>query len=238
MKNRFIITLAGIFTFFISLAQTEKQHELIISLDLFSSKLQQQPKPQIIDARSAEEFALNHIEGAVNFNLQSRDYASRVQALDKSKPVFAYSINTGRSGALARDLKQQGFPEVYNLEGGIANWIGGGKPYYSASAKGLPLSEYNSIVNNNKWVLVDIGSRYCGSCKKVKPILDSLRREHGDTLKIVEVELEESPELIRDLKTVNVFPYIILYDSGEIAWKKAGINNLKKEIDVALAKNK
>ncbi|WP_218918513.1 thioredoxin family protein [Flectobacillus major] len=99
-------------------------------------------------------------------------------------------------------------------------------------------SEFNRILVSNKLVLVDIGSKYCGACKKVKPVLETLRQENGEALKIVEVELEESPALIASLKTVTSFPYLIVYKDGKPVLKKAGIKDLKIEIDQALAKAK
>lgn len=206
-----------------------------LSLDSFYSKIKSQKNPQIVDARTSEEFALNHIEGAVNFNLQSENYAQSVAKLDKSKPVFIYSIGAGRSVALEKELLKNGFSEAYSLEGGIANWIGNGKPFYSNPKSKLSLTEFNKIIADNKTVLVDIGSKYCAPCKKVKPVLETIRSEYGTHLKIVEIELEDSPQVIADLKTVKVFPTLILYENGKIVFKKEGINDLKSEVDVALA---
>ena len=206
-----------------------------LSLDSFYSKIKSQKNPQIVDARTSEEFALNHIEGAVNFNLQSENYAQSVAKLDKSKPVFIYSIGAGRSVALEKELLKNGFSEAYSLEGGIANWIGNGKPFYSNLKSKLSLAEFNKIISDNKTVLVDIGSKYCAPCKKVKPVLETIRSEYGTHLKIVEIELEDSPQVIADLKTVKVFPTLILYENGKIIFKKEGVNDLKSEVDVALA---
>ncbi|MFC4476136.1 thioredoxin domain-containing protein [Flavobacterium chungangensis] len=206
-----------------------------LSLDSFYSKIKSQKNPQIVDARTSEEFALNHIEGAVNFNLQSENYAQSVAKLDKTKPVFIYSIGAGRSVALEKELLKNGFSEAYSLEGGIANWIGNGKPFYSNLKSKLSLAEFNKIIADNKTVLVDIGSKYCAPCKKVKPVLETIRSEYGTHLKIVEIELEDSPQVIADLKTVKVFPTLILYENGKIVFKKEGINDLKSEVDVALA---
>ncbi len=217
-------------------AQTnENEKKNWISADLFASKIEQQQKAQIIDARSAEEFALNHVNGAVNVNLQDATYSQFVEKLNPNQPVFVYSIANGRSVALAKDLGTKGFKEVYVLDGGIGAWVGSGKPVFTTAKKGLTLAEYNKILASNKVVLVDIGSKYCGSCKKVKPILESLKKEHGEALKIVEIELEDSPQLIASLKTVTSFPYIILYKQGNISLKKSGIVELKGVLDTALA---
>jgi rhodanese-related sulfurtransferase len=239
MKNKFIAGIAGLLlAATVSGQATNKKTQVTLSVDSFAAKINRQTKPQLIDARGPEEFAFNHIEGAINFNLQSADYAGSVQLLNKNRPVFIYSIQTVRSGALAKDLQNKGFTEVYDLKGGIANWVGSGWPYYTSSKKGLTLAAFNNILATNKLVLADIGSRYCGTCKKVKPVLDSLRKENGDAVKIIEIDLEESPALIAQLKTVDVFPYLILYKQGDIALKRSGLNALKTDIDAAIAKAK
>lgn len=206
-----------------------------LPLEPFYTKIKNEKNPQIIDARGADEFALNHINGAVNFNQQSANYDQHVAVLNPSKPVFIYSIGAGRSVTLANDLLKKGFSEVYSLEGGIANWIGGGKTFYANSKSKLSLEEYKKVIADNNTVLVDIGSRYCGACKKVKPVLETIRSEHGEKLKIVEIDLEENPQVIADLKSIHVFPTLILYQNGKIVFKKEGFADLKKDVDLALA---
>lgn len=236
MKNKIfknsIVTAILLFTI---VGFSQEKSSNTVSLEVFYSKIQSEKNPQIIDARGAEEFALNHINGAVNFNLESKDYAAQAAKLDKSKPVFTYSIGAGRSVWLADDLLKKGFKEAYSLEGGIANWIGNGKPFYANSKSKLTLAEYKKIIAENKDVLVDIGSKYCAPCKKVKPILETIKAQYGNNLTIVEIELEDSPQVIADLKTVKVFPTLILYKEGKIVFKKEGLGDLKNDVDVALA---
>lgn len=227
----FLITLSAY-------AQTSNADISPLAVDVFAAKISQQTKAQVIDARTPEEFALNHITGAVNFNLQTDGYENLVAALKKDQPVFVYSIANGRSSVLAKDLRTKGFTEVYELAGGIGSWVGAGKSYYTSAKKGLSFAAYKDIITTNRLVLVDIGSRYCGACKKVKPVLDSLRQQYGDAVKIVEIDLEESPQLITELKTVTAFPYLIVYKQGEIAWKRSGISDLKNNLDAAIAKAK
>lgn len=236
MKNKiFKNSIATAILLFTVAGFSQNKSSNTVSLDVFYSKIQSEKKPQIIDARGSEEFALNHINGAVNFNLESKDYAAQVAKLDKSKPVFTYSIGAGRSVWLADDLLKKGFKEAYSLEGGIANWIGNGKPFYANSKSKLTLAEYKKIIAENKDVLVDIGSIYCGACKKVKPVLETIKAQYGSNLKIVEIDLEDSPQVIADLKTVKVFPTLILYKHGKIVFKKEGLGDLKNDVDVALA---
>ena len=235
-KNKLIQnSIAIVILFFSGISFAQQKASNTVSLDVFYAKIQSEKRPQIIDARGPEEFALNHINGAQNFNLESKDYIKRIAALDKTKPVFTYSIGAGRSVWLADELLKNGFKEAYSLEGGIANWIGNGKPFYSNSKSKLTLVEYNKIITENNDVLVDIGSVYCGACKKVKPVLETIRAQYGSNLKIIEIDLEDSPQVIADLKTVKVFPTLILYKKGKIVFKKEGLGDLKNDVDVALA---
>lgn len=233
IKN-FRSSITAIVFLFTIVASSQQKSTVILPLDSFYTKIKEQSKPQIIDARSAEEFALNHIDGAINFNQQSEKYTQYLAKLNPSKPVFIYSIGAGRSVTLANDLLKKGFSEAYSLQGGIANWIGGGKPFYVNSKSKLTLAEYKNVIADNKAVLVDIGSRYCGACKKVKPVLETIRTEHGEKLKIVEIDLEENPQVIADLKEIHVFPTLILYQNGKVVFKKEGFVDLKKEVDLAL----
>ncbi|MGQ7946575.1 thioredoxin domain-containing protein [Flavobacterium sp. WC2509] len=222
----FLFTIAGF---------AQNQNTFTLPIDSFYAKVKEQKNPQIIDARSSDEFAINHINGSVNFNLETKNYAEYVARLDKSKPVFIYSIASGRSGQLAKELLKNGFSQVNDLQGGIAAWIGAGKPFYSNSKSKLTLAEYKKIIAENNTVLVDIGSQYCGACKKVKPVLETIRADYGTNLKIVEIDLEDNPQIIADLKTVKVFPTLILYKNNKIVFKKDGSADLKKDVDVALA---
>jgi rhodanese-related sulfurtransferase len=231
IKNSF--ALLALFMAFGAFAQ----NQITLPLDVFYAKIKSQNKPQIIDARSPEEFTQNHINGSLNFNQQTLNYEKNLAALDKSKPIFVYSIGAGRSVTLANELLKNGFSEAYSLEGGIAAWIGGGKLFYTNLKSKLTLAEYKKIIADNNTVLVDIGSRYCGACKKVKPILETIRTQYGADLKIVEIDLEESPQVIADLKTIKLFPTLILYRKGKIVFKKDGLTDLKNDVDLALAQN-
>jgi thiol-disulfide isomerase/thioredoxin len=236
MKNKIVKnSIKAAILLFTVIGFSQNKSTNTVSLEVYYNKIQAEKNPQIIDARGPEEFALNHINGAVNFNLESKDYAQQIAKLDKTRPVFTYSIGAGRSVWLADDLLKKGFREAYSLEGGIANWIGNGKPFYANSKNQLTLTEYNKVIADNKTVLVDIGSKYCGACKKVKPVLETIKAQYGENLKIVEIELETSPQVIADLKTVKVFPTLILYQNGKIVFKKDGLGDLKNDVDVALA---
>ena len=77
---------------------------------------------QVIDVRTPGEVAQGAIEGATNFDFYEADFKDNMAGLDKEKPVLVYCKSGGRSGKTAAMLKDMGFKEVYDLEGGYSNW--------------------------------------------------------------------------------------------------------------------
>ena len=230
-KKLFLTFVAALVAAAAIAQQNQSAQEL--TLEAFEQKLNQSPNPQILDVRSAQEFSENHLIGATNLSVADEaSFQKGVNALDKKKPVFVYSINNGRSGTVARKLREQGFPEVYELPGGLAHWLGAGKPVISVASAGISTAEYEKLVASNNVVLVDVGSRYCGGCKKLAPIVDAVAKEQGDMLNVVKVELYDNRQLASDLNIQSV-PTLILYKNNKPVWRKSG-NISKTDIQDAL----
>lgn len=83
---------------------------------------------QLVDVRTPAEFAQGHIADALLIDFKAADFdALCAEKLDKARPVAIYCRSGKRSAAAAQRLVAAGF-EVYNLQGGILEWTGGGKP--------------------------------------------------------------------------------------------------------------
>jgi len=218
MKKLHIIIAIGLII--TSIQAIGQQNVSKLTIDALEAKINQSKQPQIIDARSAAEFEQIHLKNAVVLNKDSVKAAEQIGALDKQKPVFVYAIGNARSAILAKRLKALGFNEVYELPGGIANWVGTGKPVEKSAKKELDLTAFNGLVGKEKLILVDFGSKYCPGCIKMVPVADSAATETG--VKIVKIEVFDNTKLTHQLK-INVIPNIALYKDGAVVWQKEGI---------------
>ncbi|UFH56175.1 thioredoxin domain-containing protein [Spirosoma sp. KNUC1025] len=207
------------------------------SFDAFEAKLAQAgSRAQILDARSEEEYIQNHLKGAISFSVASEaDFQKQASRLTKINPVFIYSIANGRSGQLAKKLREAGFADVTELPGGLSKWIGSGRPVVSTVGSGWSLTDYQAQLNSEKLVLVDFGSRYCGSCKKLAPTVDELEKEQASTIKVIRVEAYENKELVKQLGITSL-PTLVLYKGNKEVWKKAGVTP-KSEIQASIAES-
>lgn len=83
---------------------------------------------QLLDVRSAEEYAQGHIANAENIDVQQPDFIDKAKAkLDHTNPVYVYCRSGKRSMLAAQKLVKAGF-KVVNLRDGIVGWEDAGKP--------------------------------------------------------------------------------------------------------------
>ena len=217
-------------------AQTSEPRQLL-SFDAFEAKLAQAGgRAQILDARSEEEYVQNHLKGAISFHVaDERDFFQKTQTLNKANPVFIYSIGNGRSGQLAKRLREAGFKDVTELPGGLSKWIGSGRPVMSTVGTGLSLADYQAQLKSDKLVLVDFGSRYCGSCKRLDPIVNEIEKEQATHVKVIRIEAYENKALIKELG-ISSLPTLVLYKGDQAIWKKVGSMS-KSEIQASIAES-
>ncbi|WP_438965356.1 rhodanese-like domain-containing protein [Flavobacterium sp.] len=91
-------------------------------------KQMEETTSQIVDVRTPREFSEGHIANAVNMDVTSDDFESKIENLDKEKPVMVYCKAGGRSAKAAGILKDKGFKQVYDLDGGMIGWNEAKKP--------------------------------------------------------------------------------------------------------------
>jgi rhodanese-related sulfurtransferase len=83
------------------------------------------PAPLLLDARSADEFAVSHLPGAERVEPLADAAALRTHAAS-GLPVVVYCSAGYRGARVARRLREAGAKDVSNLEGGIFAWANEG----------------------------------------------------------------------------------------------------------------
>lgn len=63
-------------------------------------------------------------------------------------------------------------------------------------------------------VLVDFGATWCPPCRVLRPILEAVARERAGTLKVVEIDMDASPESVRRC-AVRAAPTLVVFRHGE-----------------------
>ena len=98
-----------------------------LSVTEFSSKITE-PGVVTLDVRTPAEFAEGYIEGARLIDFQSGNFENEIATLDKNATYAVYCRSGNRSGQAVKVMKDAGFSNVFNMNGGVIEWANAGLP--------------------------------------------------------------------------------------------------------------
>lgn len=84
---------------------------------------------------------------------------------------------------------------------------------------------FKEIINSDTPVLLDFHATWCGPCHAFAPILDQLKSDLGDQVRILKIDVDKNPAICQQLG-VQSMPTVILYKRGEIKWRASGVQSL------------
>ena len=80
----------------------------------------------LLDVRTLGEYQQARLDGARLIPIDQ--FAKRLAEVPKDRPVLVYCAVGSRSAQVVNYLARQGYPEIYNLSGGIYAWAQKGLP--------------------------------------------------------------------------------------------------------------
>lgn len=104
-------------------------------------------KPMLLDVRTAEEYAIGHLPGAIRVEPSSKA-AAILPLLSAGAPVVAYCSVGYRSSAVVQRLMKASVPSVLNLEGSIFQWANEGGSLESNGRPANKVHPYNATFGN------------------------------------------------------------------------------------------
>jgi len=186
----------------------------------------QQPNVQIVDVRTAKEFEKEHIEDAINIDINEGNFATQLSSLDKSKPVFVYCLAGSRSSNASKVLKENGYKNIYELDGGMLAWLKASKPVVSETAatnsSTNPAEEnFYKTIAAEKLTMVDFFAFWCAPCMKMKPDIDKLTEELKEEVTIISINTDEQIPLATKYN-VQALPTLAFYKNGQEVGRSVG----------------
>ena len=106
----------------------------------------------ILDAREKNEFEVSHIKNAIFVGYKDFDINKTIQKLtDKETKIVVYCSLGIRSENIANMLKDKGYPNIFNLYGGIFEWKNNGFKVVDINEK--PTEKVHAFNKNwGKWL--------------------------------------------------------------------------------------
>lgn len=70
------------------------------------------------------------------------------------------------------------------------------------------------VLKSDKLVLVDFFAEWCPPCQAMLPIVERLSESHADKIKIVKVNIDETPAIAEEYGVMSI-PTFIFFDKGQ-----------------------
>lgn len=96
----------------------------------------------LLDSREAAEYRVSHLDGAIEVGYEDFDMRS-VEQIPKADTIVVYCSVGYRSGKISERLRKAGYSNVYNLEGGIFDWVNRGLPLVDSAGPTERIHCYN-----------------------------------------------------------------------------------------------
>jgi thioredoxin 1 len=92
-------------------------------------------------------------------------------------------------------------------------------------------AKFNEIINGNDLVLVDFYAEWCGPCKMMSPILQEVKVNLKESVRIIKVNVDQHQDLASHFMVRGV-PTFMLFKTGKMLWRQSGVLSTKDLIQI------
>lgn len=84
------------------------------------------------------------------------------------------------------------------------------------------MNAFQQLIASGKPVLVDFTATWCGPCKMMAPVLEQVKKNLGDQVTIIKIDIDKSPQTAASYQIQGV-PTLLLFKEGIVQWRQSGV---------------
>lgn len=84
------------------------------------------------------------------------------------------------------------------------------------------MATFQEIINSDIPTLVDFHATWCGPCKVMSPVIDNVKSELGDDVRILKIDVDKNPAASSKFQVRGV-PTFIIFKNGKTIWRESGV---------------
>lgn len=93
------------------------------------------------------------------------------------------------------------------------------------------MANFKEIVGGDVPVLVDFSAEWCGPCRMMAPILEQVKGELGDQVKVVKIDVDRNPSLAEAYQVRGV-PTLMVFKQGKQLWRQSGVRQAGELVSI------
>lgn len=90
-------------------------------------KIVDQKEVLVLDVRTRQEYEVGHLPSAINIDIYASDFWERISELDRDQKYAVYCRSGNRSSQAINMMKDMGFSQLVELDGGVIAWTRSGQ---------------------------------------------------------------------------------------------------------------
>ena len=83
------------------------------------------------------------------------------------------------------------------------------------------METFNDVISADRLVLVDFYATWCQPCKMMHPVMEQVKAELGDRLRIIKVDVDKHGQTAARYGIRSV-PTFMLSRNGQVLWRQIG----------------
>ncbi|MFF3496103.1 thioredoxin [Streptomyces sp. NPDC002795] len=86
------------------------------------------------------------------------------------------------------------------------------------------------VLRAGRPVLVEFTARWCGPCRQLGPVLESIAQEERERLDVVALDVDVSPDAAVKYGVLGT-PTLMVFKDGEPVWSRVGARSKRKLLE-------
>lgn len=84
------------------------------------------------------------------------------------------------------------------------------------------MAKFKDLINEDRPVLIDFYADWCGPCKSLAPIIQEIKNDQGEEIRVIKINVDKNQPLSQHLK-VSGIPTLMIYKNGDLLWRESGL---------------
>lgn len=83
------------------------------------------------------------------------------------------------------------------------------------------METFQEIIQGDKPVLIDFYATWCGPCKAMSPIVESVGKEMQGQARVLKIDVDKNQSLANRFQ-IRAVPTFVIFKKGEMVWRQPG----------------